>query len=92
MWPTLRHASLRWYEFCFKIRYLLLVFFYRLPFSFITNEVAEATCQCMLAQAEEVERNGGTAQLAERMILEEFGRCLLQVIHSAGRTRGSVIK
>ncbi|XP_072050752.1 LOW QUALITY PROTEIN: protein lin-54 homolog [Amphiura filiformis] len=64
----------------------------RLPFSFITNEVAEATCQCMLAQAEEVERTSGSNMVAERMILEEFGRCLLQVIQSAGRTRGSIVK
>ena len=46
----------------------------------------------MLAQAEEIERNGGSPILAERMILEEFGRCLLQVIHSASRTRGSIVK
>ncbi|KAK3735218.1 hypothetical protein QZH41_010028, partial [Actinostola sp. cb2023] len=30
----------------------------RLPFSFVTNEVAQATCQCLVAQASEAEKVG----------------------------------
>ncbi|XP_077999479.1 protein lin-54 homolog [Glandiceps talaboti] len=59
----------------------------RLPFSFITSEVAEATCQCLLAQAEEAESSNLAQAEAEKMILEEFGRCLLQIVHSASRTK-----
>ncbi|XP_033097125.1 protein lin-54 homolog isoform X2 [Anneissia japonica] len=61
----------------------------RLPYSFITNDVAEATCQCLLAQAEETERNGGASNIGEQLILEEFGRCLKQIIESAGKTKGN---
>ena len=65
------------------------------PFSVITPEVVEATCQCLLAQAEEAERAAaasGSAQQGsqeavaaferktERLILEEFGRCLTEII------------
>ena len=54
------------------------------PFSFITSEVVEATCQCLLAQAEEVEKSGrGNEEEIEGLILEEFGRCLLQIIDIA---------
>ncbi|XP_066303266.1 protein lin-54 homolog isoform X1 [Branchiostoma lanceolatum] len=60
----------------------------RLPFSFVTRDVAEATCSCLLAQAEEAEKANCSPAMMERMVLEEFGRCLLQIIHSAGKTRG----
>ncbi|XP_038060106.1 protein lin-54 homolog [Patiria miniata] len=60
----------------------------RLPFSFITNDVAEATCQCLLAQAEQTEQKRTSQAKAEKLILEEFGQCLRQVIHSAGKTKG----
>ncbi|XP_022087401.1 protein lin-54 homolog [Acanthaster planci] len=60
----------------------------RLPFSFITNDVAEATCQCLLAQAEQTEQKRTSQAKAERLILEEFGQCLRQVINSAGKTKG----
>ncbi|XP_071829305.1 protein lin-54 homolog isoform X2 [Apostichopus japonicus] len=60
----------------------------RLPFSFITSEVAEATCNCLLAQADEAVRGEVSQSEAERMILEEFGRCLKHVIASAGRSKG----
>eukprot|EP00058_Branchiostoma_floridae_P010978 XP_002596466.1 hypothetical protein BRAFLDRAFT_270843 [Branchiostoma floridae] len=59
----------------------------RLPFSFVTRDVAEATCSCLLAQAEEAEKANCSPAIMERMVLEEFGRCLLQIIHSAGKTR-----
>lgn len=60
----------------------------RLPFSFITSEVAEATCDCMMAQAEEAVRLAVSPSIAERMVLEEFGRCLKHVISSASRSKG----
>uniref|UniRef100_UPI00398E31DC protein lin-54 homolog isoform X1 n=2 Tax=Pristiophorus japonicus TaxID=55135 RepID=UPI00398E31DC len=60
----------------------------KLPFTFVTKEVAEATCECLLAQAEEAEKNSQTKAVTECMILEEFGRCLMQIINSAGKAKG----
>ncbi|NXI34237.1 LIN54 protein, partial [Galbula dea] len=59
----------------------------KLPFTFVTKEVAEATCECLLAQAEQAEKMGKPRAAAERMVLEEFGRCLMRVIHSAGKSK-----
>ncbi|XP_077789908.1 protein lin-54 homolog isoform X1 [Podarcis muralis] len=59
----------------------------RLPFTFVTKEVAEATCDCLLAQAEQAEKAGKSKAVAERMILEEFGRCLMRIINSAGKSK-----
>uniref|UniRef100_A0A6I8PNM0 Protein lin-54 homolog n=2 Tax=Ornithorhynchus anatinus TaxID=9258 RepID=A0A6I8PNM0_ORNAN len=59
----------------------------KLPFTFVTKEVAEATCSCLLAQAEQAEKKGKSKAAAERMILEEFGRCLMRIIHSAGKAK-----
>lgn len=50
------------------------------PYNFMSSEVVEATCQCLLAQAEEAERNGLSTDEGERLIIEEFGRCLVQII------------
>jgi len=56
------------------------------PFSFVTSDVVEATTQCLLAQAEETERNGKHSQAdIESMIIEEFGRCLGQIIEMANK-------
>lgn len=60
---------------------------FRLPFTFVTKEVADATCECLLAQAEQAEKLGKSKAAAERMILEEFGRCLMRVINSAGKSK-----
>ena len=62
----------------------------RYAYTFVTKEVAEATCACLIAQAEEAERMRQLEMVQERMILEEFGRCLMQVIESAGRTKGEL--
>ncbi|KAH3864034.1 hypothetical protein DPMN_027046, partial [Dreissena polymorpha] len=59
----------------------------RLPFSFVTTDVVEATCACLLAQAEEGERQRMPGVVQERMVIEEFGRCLVQIIESANRTK-----
>ena len=54
----------------------------------MTTEVVEATCACLLAQAEEGERQRMPPVVQERMVIEEFGRCLMQIIESANRTKG----
>ncbi|KAL3875813.1 hypothetical protein ACJMK2_033728 [Sinanodonta woodiana] len=59
----------------------------KLPYSFITSEVVEATCACLMAQAEEAERMKMPPVVQERMVIEEFGRCLLQIIESASKTK-----
>ncbi|XP_054995746.1 protein lin-54 homolog isoform X3 [Sorex araneus] len=59
----------------------------KLPFTFVTKEVAEATCNCLLAQAEQADKKGKSKAAAERMIIEEFGRCLMSVISSAGKAK-----
>lgn len=55
------------------------------PFNFVTTEVVEATCQCLLAQAEEAERENKREEEVEGLILEEFGRCLNQIIDMANK-------
>ncbi|KAJ8340090.1 hypothetical protein SKAU_G00347230 [Synaphobranchus kaupii] len=42
------------------------------PLACITLRVVETTCVCLLAQAEEAEKEGYTETQAEKMILEEF--------------------
>ncbi|XP_015273417.1 PREDICTED: protein lin-54 homolog isoform X2 [Gekko japonicus] len=61
----------------------------RLPFTFVTKEVTDATCDCLLAQAEQAEKAGKSKAMAERMILEEFGRCLMRIINAAGKSSKS---
>ncbi|GLG98115.1 Protein lin-54 homolog [Gryllus bimaculatus] len=57
----------------------------RQPSSLMTNEVLEATCECLVAQAEDAERQGLPEEEAERLVLEEFGRCLVQIIQCASK-------
>lgn len=59
----------------------------KLPFSFITQEVVEATCLCLLAQVEEGERSGHSPSVIEKLVLDEFGRCLMHIIDCANRTK-----
>jgi hypothetical protein len=54
----------------------------------MTQEVLDATCLCLLAQAEEAERMENGEEEAERFIIEEFGRCLVQIIECATKTEG----
>ncbi|XP_076459625.1 uncharacterized protein LOC143292867 [Babylonia areolata] len=61
----------------------------RLPFTLITADVAEATSACLLAQAEEAERLKMPPVVQERMVIEEFGRCLMQIIESANKTKAA---
>ncbi|MBN3287929.1 LIN54 protein, partial [Polyodon spathula] len=59
----------------------------KLPYTFVTKEVAEATCECLLEQAEQSEKANRSQAAAERMIIEEFGQCLLRIINSAGKAK-----
>ncbi|XP_030624881.1 protein lin-54 homolog [Chanos chanos] len=59
----------------------------KLPYTFVTKEVAEVTCDCLLEQAEQAELTNQPYATAERLILEEFGRCLMRIISSAGKAK-----
>ncbi|XP_034048338.1 protein lin-54 homolog isoform X2 [Thalassophryne amazonica] len=59
----------------------------RLPYTFVTKEVLEATCECLLEQAKQAELSHQPQAEAERMILEEFGHCLMRIISSAGKAK-----
>ncbi|XP_061911217.1 protein lin-54 homolog [Entelurus aequoreus] len=59
----------------------------RLPYTFVTKEVLEATCECLLEQAKLAEETRQPHVEAERMILEEFGHCLMRIINSAGKAK-----
>lgn len=59
----------------------------RLPYTFVTKEVLEATCECMLEQAKKAEQTHQPQAEAERLILEEFGHCLMSIISSAGKAK-----
>lgn len=50
------------------------------PYNFLTPDVIDATAQCLIAQAEECQKQDIDPVMAERMILEEFGRCLVEII------------
>lgn len=60
----------------------------RLPFSFINKEVAKATCLCLLEEASHAQMNGKSPKEVERTVLEEFGRCMTQIINSAQTASG----
>ncbi|XP_069481507.1 tesmin-like [Ambystoma mexicanum] len=66
----------------------LFSFQFRCPVTCISWEVVEATCACLLAQGEEAEKENYPVILAEQIILEEFGRCLSQILHSEFKSRG----
>ena len=61
---------------------------FRPAYSFLTLDVIEAMCSCLIAEAEDGEQSRRSEVEQERRILTEFGRCLTQVIDSASRTRG----
>ncbi|XP_031244945.1 tesmin isoform X1 [Mastomys coucha] len=64
----------------------------RQAFSCISWEVVEATCACLLAQGEEAEQERCSPILAEQMVLEEFGRCLSQILHIEFKSKGLKIE
>ncbi|XP_054468161.1 protein lin-54 homolog [Anoplopoma fimbria] len=59
----------------------------RMPYTFVTKEVLEVTCECLLEQAKKAEQTHQPQVEAERMILEEFGHCLMRIINSAGKAK-----
>jgi protein lin-54 len=58
-------------------------YFMSKSYAFINSEVAEATSQCLIAQAEESEHQEMNQEDIERLVIEEFGRCLVEIIESA---------
>ncbi|KFP34995.1 Tesmin, partial [Chlamydotis macqueenii] len=52
----------------------------------------KAICACLLVQAEEAEKRGYSVCLAERMIMEEFGRCLSQILRAELKSDGLKIE
>jgi len=57
-------------------------------YTFLTLDVIEAMCSCLIAEAEHGEQCHRSDAEQELHIISEFGRCLTQVIDSASRTRG----
>ncbi|NXK01673.1 MTL5 protein, partial [Herpetotheres cachinnans] len=52
----------------------------RQPAVCVSWEEVKAICACLLVQAEEAEKRSYSVCLAERVIMEEFGRCLSQIL------------
>lgn len=52
-----------------------------------TQEVIEATSQCLMATAEESERKNLNEAAIERALLTEFGLCLKQIIDWASKAK-----
>ncbi|KAG5894475.1 hypothetical protein JTB14_032503 [Gonioctena quinquepunctata] len=48
--------------------------------NFITDDVIEATCQCLLTISDNAEENMHDEEMTKRLIIEEFGRCLTEII------------
>ncbi|XP_076640391.1 protein lin-54 homolog [Colletes latitarsis] len=61
----------------------------RRPFNFLTDKVVEITCQCLMAQADDAERNMFDDETSQRLIIEEFGRCLKEIIESAHKAEAT---
>lgn len=59
------------------------------PFSFVTTEVVEATCQCLLERASEAENHDESETEIEGLVIEEFGRCLKEIIEIAKKTNAA---
>ena len=57
----------------------------------MTMDVVEATNSCLLATAEECFVMRLSDDVTERQLLEEFGRCLEQVIDAANRSSGTTM-
>ncbi|XP_054737043.1 protein lin-54 homolog [Anastrepha obliqua] len=57
--------------------------------NFITQEVVDATIQCMISQADECEKNGLPTYQTEKMVMEEMGRCLVEIIDFSIRNTDS---
>eukprot|EP00118_Oscarella_pearsei_P014965 m.131692 g.131692 ORF g.131692 m.131692 type:complete len:546 (+) comp38048_c0_seq19:683-2320(+) len=58
----------------------------RLPFSFLTSGVIEATCRCMLDKAKEMEDESNYVS-TERAILQELGYCIRRIVTASHKAR-----
>lgn len=91
-WVNLEFGGYVWQFSLHQFIYLkcnyILFYCNRQSSTCISWEVVEATCACLLAQAEEAEKQDYSICLAEQMILEEFGRCLSQILHSEFKSKG----
>ncbi|KAF5397157.1 hypothetical protein PHET_09966 [Paragonimus heterotremus] len=56
-----------------------------MPNGFLSMEVTEAACGCMLAQLDEAKQRSFSPVCQERVVLEEFGKCLEQILESAAK-------
>ncbi|XP_028145018.1 protein lin-54 homolog [Diabrotica virgifera virgifera] len=48
--------------------------------NFITDDVIEATCQCLLTISDNADESIQDEEVTKRLIIEEFGRCLTEII------------
>uniref|UniRef100_A0A2S2PGR8 Protein lin-54 n=1 Tax=Schizaphis graminum TaxID=13262 RepID=A0A2S2PGR8_SCHGA len=53
------------------------------PFKFFTNDVVQATCRCLLARGMEAKKLNAGAEECQRIIIEEFGQCLVKIMELA---------
>ncbi|KAG8522549.1 Tesmin [Galemys pyrenaicus] len=60
--------------------------------SCISREVVEAACACLLAQGEEAEKDRCPPSLAQQRVLEEFGRCLAQILQIEFKSKGLTVE
>uniref|UniRef100_A0A3Q0KDB2 CRC domain-containing protein n=2 Tax=Schistosoma mansoni TaxID=6183 RepID=A0A3Q0KDB2_SCHMA len=61
------------------------VHFYKNPIlssKFFTLEVVEAACSCILVQLKEAKYKNFPLFVQEKIVIEEFGRCLIQILES----------
>lgn len=49
-------------------------------FNILTSDIIDSTVECLLSQAEQCQSNNVNDKVAEQMIIEEFGRCLEEII------------
>ncbi|XP_060522430.1 protein lin-54 homolog isoform X2 [Cylas formicarius] len=49
--------------------------------NFITDDVIEATCQCLLTISEDADSIMQDEEVTKKQIIEEFGRCLTEIIN-----------
>lgn len=59
----------------------------KLPFNFMTADVSKATCDILLACAQKAETINLSEEETERSIIDEFSRCLNQIIDKANEAK-----
>lgn len=79
----------KWWGSDFVPKLPILVGGDKIPCSFITSDVIEATCQCLLVTAERGEKRKLGYEEIEKTVLEEFGRCLEKIIDSSNNAKSA---